>query len=151
MTDNSIDALANWVEPLLHKMSATERRSLMTEIARDLRRENQARMKEQKSPDGRPWAQRKPRLRERGRIRKKAMFTKLRTTKYLRVQTTPESAGLVFKGIAGRIAATHHHGLRDKVDSHGPIYQYPARELLGFSASDLELIADKVLSHVSDS
>lgn len=148
--DDELDQLANWVEPILQKMSSAERRTLMKEISRDLRKETQQRMKEQKSPDGSPWPPRKPRLRETGKIRKRAMFTKLRTAKHLKIRTTASSAGLSFAGIAGRIAATHHYGLRDKVDKYGPVYDYPARPMLGFSASDLELIADRVLSHVSD-
>jgi len=148
MTDD-IDALADWVAPILQKMEPAERRKLMKDISRDLRRENQRRMKEQQGPDGKAWAPRKPRLRERGRIRKKAMFSKLRTAKYLKIRTTPDNAGLSFVGPAGRIAAIHHYGLRAKVDKDGPAYKYPSRKLLGFAKSDLEIITDKVLEHVS--
>ncbi|WP_456489624.1 phage virion morphogenesis protein [Marinobacter nauticus] len=149
MTDN-IDALAGWVEPLLRKMDPAERRKLMKTISRDLRKENQERMKAQEGPDGQKWDPRKKRnLRgKRGQIRKKAMFTKLRTAKYLKIRTSPDSAGLAFAGPAARIAVIHHFGLRAKVDKNGPIYDYPARRLIGFGRGDLELIADRVLEHI---
>lgn len=150
MTDD-IDALAGWVEPLLRKMDPSQRRNLMKAISRDLRKENQERMKGQQDPDGQKWEPRKRQsLRgKRGQIRKKAMFTKLRTAKYLKIRTSPDSAGLAFAGPAGRIAAIHHYGLRSKVDKDGPIYDYPARRLIGFGRSDLDRIADRVLSHIT--
>jgi len=149
MTDD-VDALAGWVEPLLRKMEPAERRKLMKTISRDLRKENQERIKAQQSPDGQSWEPRKKRkLRgKRGQIRKKAMFTKLRTAKYLKIRTSPDSAGLAFTGVSARIAAIHHYGLRAKVDKNGPVYDYPARPLIGFGRGDLELIADRVLEHI---
>lgn len=150
MTNNDLDALAGWVEPLIRKLDPAERRKLMKAVSRDLRKENQERIKQQQAPDGQRWEPRKPRkLRgKKGAIRKKAMFTKLRTAKYLKINTSPDSAGLAFSGLAGRIAAIHHYGLRAKVDKDGPTYDYPARELLGFSRSDLERIADRILDHI---
>ena len=150
MTDD-LDALAGWVEPLIQKMEPSARRNLMKSVAQDLRKENQERMKAQQAPDGSRWEPRKARrLRgKRGQIRKKAMFTKLRTARYLKIRTTPDAAGISFVGPAGRIAAIHHYGLRSKVDRNGPVYDYPARPLLGFSKSDLERIADKVLEHAA--
>lgn len=147
---NDVDALAGWVEPLLNKMQPAERRKLMKVISRDLRKANQERMKQQEGPDGNNWEPRKKRnLRgKKGAIRKKAMFTKLRTAKFLKIRTDPDSAGLAFSGLSGRIAAIHHYGLRAKVDKNGPVYDYPARPLLGFGRDDLELIADRVLEHI---
>ncbi|MEQ5834226.1 phage virion morphogenesis protein [Marinobacter sp. NFXS9] len=149
MTDD-IDALSGWVEPLLRKMDTAERRKLMKVISRDLRKANQERMKQQEDPDGQRWEPRKKRnLRgKKGAIRKKAMFTKLRTAKYLKIRTSPDEAGLAFAGPVGRIAAIHHFGLRAKVDKDGPVYDYPARRLLGFGREDLERIADRVLEHI---
>ncbi|MBK1874586.1 phage virion morphogenesis protein [Marinobacter sp. 1-3A] len=150
MTSNDIEALSGWMEPLLRKMEPAERRKLMKLVSRDLRKANQERMQKQQGPDGDKWEPRKPQnLRgKKGAIRKKAMFTKLRTAKYLKIRTDSESAGLAFTGLSGRIAAIHHYGLRAKVDKNGPVYDYPARRLLGFSRNDLELIADRVLEHI---
>lgn len=149
-TNDELDALAGWVEPLIRKLEPAERRKLMKVVSRDLRKANQERIKQQQNPDGQSWEPRKSRnLRgKKGAIRKKAMFTKLRTAKYLKINTSPDHMGLSFAGQAGRIAAIHHYGLRAKVDKNGPSYDYPARELLGFSGSDLELIADSILSHI---
>jgi len=150
MTDD-IDALSGWAEPLLRKMEPAERRKLMKSISRGLRKSNQERMKKQEGPDGKRWAPRKPRKLKgkSGGIRKKAMFTKLRTAKFLKIQTDPNSAGLAFGGIAGRIARTHHYGLRAKVDRDGPVYDYPARPLIGTTREDLEMITEKILEHIS--
>lgn len=149
MTDD-VDALAGWVEPLLRSMDPAARRKLMKVISRDLRKANQERMKQQEGPDGNSWEPRKKRsLRgKKGAIRKKAMFTKLRTSKFLKIRTDPDSAGLAFAGLSGRIAAIHHYGLRAKIDKNGPVYDYPARPLLGFGRDDLELIAERVLEHI---
>lgn len=149
MTDD-IDALSGWAEPLLRKMEPAERRKLMKSISRELRKSNQERMKKQEGPDGESWEPRKRRLSGKsGGIRKKAMFTKLRTAKYLKVRTTPDVAGIAFGGIAGRIARIHQYGLRAKVDKDGPEYNYPARPLLGTSREDLDMIAEKILEHVT--
>lgn len=149
-TTDDLDALAGWVEPLIQKLEPAERRKLMKAVSRDLRQANQERIKQQQGPDGQNWEPRKPRkLRgKKGFVRKKAMFTKLRTAKYLKINTSPDSAGLSFTGLSGRIAAIHHYGLRAKVDKNGPTYDYPARELLGFSRSDPERIADRILNHI---
>lgn len=149
-SSDELDALAGWVEPLIRKLDPAERRKLMKSVSRDLRKANQERMKQQQAPDGHRWEPRKPRnLRgKKGGIRKKAMFTRLRTAKYLKIHTSPDSAGLAFSGITGRIAAIHHYGLRARVDKNGPRYDYPARELLGFSRSDLDLITDRILGHI---
>lgn len=149
MTDD-IDALSGWAEPLLRKMEPAARRTLMKSISRELRKSNQERMKKQEGPEGESWEPRKPRVRGKsGGIRKKAMFTKIRTAKYLKIRTTPDVAGLSFAGIAGRIARIHHYGLRAKVDKGGPDYDYPARPLIGTSRKDLDMIAEKILEHVT--
>jgi len=149
MTDD-IDALSGWAEPLLRKMQPTERRKLMKSIARELRKSNQERMKKQEGPNGESWEPRKSRIGGKsGGIRKKAMFTKIRTSKFLRINTSPDVAGLLFSGAVGRIARIHHYGLRAKVDKNGPEYDYPSRPLLGTSRQDLDMIAEKILEHVT--
>ena len=89
------------------------------------------------------------RLRERGKIRKKAMFNKLRTTKYLKIGASPDAATLTIPGRVGGIARVHQFGLRSKVSEKGPMHDYPQRELLGISRRDLEMISDEILNHVS--
>lgn len=149
MADDPLQRLEDWVAPILHQLDARERRQLMRRIATDLRRRQQQRMRAQLDPDGRAWPPRKQPLRARaGSIKRAAMFTKLRTAKHLRLQTDPNTAAVVFLGRVGRIAAVHHHGLRDRVDRDGPTYHYPERRLLGFGAGDDEWLLDLLLEHL---
>lgn len=89
------------------------------------------------------------RLRERGKIRKQAMFNKLRTTKYLKANATSDAATVSIPGRVGAIAKVHQFGLRSKVSEDGPMHDYPERALLGLSRDDLEMIANEILEHVS--
>ncbi len=217
MADN-MEALEEWVGPLLAKLSAKERLKLAKGVATDLRRSQVARIKSQKNPDGSKFKARKPRkkyqpkndpvrflykkpggaLREanmvswqdeglrmtgydrevnairtfrrdrietwlkptsggsdagklrsqQGRIRDKAMFNKLRTTKYLKVKGSSSAATVAFYGGIANIARVHQLGLRDRVSPDGPQVNYAQRELLGFSTHDREMIMDSVLRHL---
>lgn len=86
---------------------------------------------------------------KKGGIRKKAMFTKLRTSKFLKLRIDPESGGIRFAGMAADIARVHQYGLRAPVVKGGVEYDYPERELLGFTKRDLEMITDEIMAHVS--
>ena len=86
---------------------------------------------------------------KRGGIKKKAMFTKLRTAKYLKTTVTPDAGGVFFAGRIGAIARTHQFGGRARVAEDGPMYNYPQRRLLGLSRRDLEMISEEIMAHVS--
>ncbi|MGD8174787.1 phage virion morphogenesis protein [Marinimicrobium sp. ARAG 43.8] len=141
---NDLEQLGEWLTPHLNKLGNAARRRLTAAIARDLRRSNQQRIKQQVEPDGTPFAPRAPLRSQRGRLRRKGMFTKLRQTKHLRISSSPNAASVQLLSRAGRIAAVHHYGLRDKVTPDGPEHHYPSRELLGFSRVDQERILDQV-------
>ncbi|CAD5269968.1 MULTISPECIES: phage virion morphogenesis protein [Halomonadaceae] len=148
MSDD-LQQLESWLTPLINKLSPKERRVLAREVARDLRIANRNRIKAQTNPDGTPY---EPRTQLRGRsgaIRRKAMFTKLRTAKYLKIKTNVDEAAVGFMGRINRIARVHHYGLRDRVEKGGPQHQYARRELVGITATDRERIGDKVLKHIT--
>lgn len=86
---------------------------------------------------------------KRGGIKKKAMFTKLRTAKFLKTSFDADSGGIVFGGRIGAIARTHQFGLRGKVSDDGPSYDYPQRRLIGLSRRDLEMITEEIMEHIS--
>lgn len=133
---------------LLAKLDAPQRRVLARAVAVELRRRQSARIAAQRNPDGTAYEPRKPQLRhKRGGIRR-AMFTRLRMAKWLKAEADPNAAVVTFAGSAQRIAAVHHFGLRDRVNKNGLTVQYPARELLGLSATDVSTIADLVLRHL---
>lgn len=116
----------------------------------ELRRNQQKRIAVQRNPDGTPYAARKPRqLRGKvGRI-KRQMFTRLRQAKYLRLQSTPNTIAIAFAGRVSRIARVHQYGLRDRPGRGQADVQYDRRELLGFTDADLEMIRDRLLTHLT--
>ncbi|AIY42990.1 Phage tail completion protein [Collimonas arenae] len=111
------------------------------------------RIASQQAPDGAPYTARKQRknLRgKKGRVKrqKAAMFEKLRKTKYLLTENDENQLSVGFFEKVVRIARVHQEGLEDKVSKKGPAYRYPARPLLGFSATDQALIRDLLLHHL---
>lgn len=72
------------------------------------------------------------------------MFTKLRTTKYLKTAASADSASVQFEGKVQRIARVHHYGLRDRVSRKGPEVRYAERRLLGVN-DDVENLTRDIL------
>lgn len=150
---DELQRLEEWAGALLQKVQPSQRRQLARKVGEDLRRAHATLIAQQKAPDGTPYAARKNRkeLRSKvGRIKrqKAAMFNKLRTNKFLKVQADAEQASVGFFGKVARLARVHHEGLSDKVAPRGPSYKYPARPLLGFSTADQELIRWSLLYHM---
>ncbi|WP_046059701.1 phage virion morphogenesis protein [Paracidovorax citrulli] len=150
---DDLQRLEDWVSPLLASLSPAERRSLARTVARELRSANAATMKAQTAPDGTPWTPRRPTLREQlGKVKKKAkpaaMFTKMRTASHLQAKATASEAIVQFAGRTQRIARVHHFGLRDRVQSGGPEYDYPARRLLGITDAHIERVRDILMQHL---
>lgn len=146
---NSLEDLTAWAGALLHKLDGGERRTLLRAVAYELRRRQTVRIAEQRNPDGTSYEPRKPRLRHgTGRVRR-AMFMRLRTSRFMKAQADPNSAVVSFIGSAERIAAVHQFGLRDRVNNGGLEVRYAKRELLGFAENDVDRLADMVLAHVA--
>jgi phage virion morphogenesis protein len=142
--------LENWVEPLIRNLAPPARRRLAATIARELRRSQRQRIASQRNPDGSPFEPRKPQNRNRqGAIRRAAMFTKIRTAKHLRMKGQQSGAEVGFLGRIAQIARVHQYGLRDRVQRGGPTYQYPARQLLGYTEGDIRLIRDELINHLT--
>ena len=150
---DALQQLEQWVEPLVAAMEPVAQRVLLREIAAGLRRSQAERIQQQRNPDGSPYEPRKlqpakgPAASERARI--KAMFSKLRTTRFLKASTTATEAAVGFVGRAARIAQIHQDGLLDKPSPGARAIQYPARELLGLTDEEAELVKDIVLKHLS--
>ena len=142
---SELDAFESWAGHLLAKLEAPARRAVLRDIARELRRSQQARIAQQTNPDGTSYEARKPRpkkhLRDKaGRIRRKAMFAKLRQARYLRAESDAVGLAIGFAGRIARVARVHQFGERARVAPGGPEHKYPARVLLGFSDNDREMI-----------
>lgn len=134
---------------LLASIEPKARRTLAREIAKTLRTSQQKRIAAQLNPDGTAFEPRKPQIRgQKGKIRRQ-MFAKLRTARYLRMESTTEAAVIAFVSQVQRIAQVHQLGLRDRVQPNGPEVLYPARQLLGFTDQDIETVAAATISHLA--
>ena len=140
----------NQLAGLLAALSPAGRRKLAGDIAKELRKSQQQRIKLQKAPDGSPYQARKrqPLRAKTGRI-KRAMFQKLRTSRYMKATGRENSAVVEFTGKVQRIAQVHQLGLKDRPNPHSRDVQYAARQLLGFSREDKQLVETLIIKHLS--
>lgn len=140
--------LANYLQPLLERLSMGERARLAKQIGRDLRKSQGKRISEQKNPDGSSYTPRRKRLREqKGKIKRK-MFTKIKNTSNLKVLSNADSIAIGFVGRVARIARVHQEGLKDRAEKGAPDVVYPKRELLGFTEQDIKFVEDSFLKHI---
>lgn len=144
-------ALDDWLAPLLANIDPSARRRLARDLARTLRRQQQQRIAAQLNPDGSRFEARKATLRDRrGKIRRGAMFAKIRTATHLRIDASADEASVGFAGRVARIASVHQLGLRDRVRPGGPEVQYAQRRLLGLTETEREGIRDRILKFLAD-
>jgi phage virion morphogenesis protein len=136
---------------LIAALSPAARRKLAGEIAKELRKSQQQRIKQQKAPDGSPYQARKrqPLRAKTGRI-KRAMFQKLRTSRYMKATGRENSAVVEFTGKVQRIAQVHQYGLKDRPSPSAQEIQYPERQLLGFSQVDEDNIKAVIVNFLSN-
>ena len=134
---------------LLASLSPAGRRKMAAEIAKKLRASQQQRIKQQKAPDGTPYAARKrqPVRGEKGRV-KREMFAKLRTARYLKMKGSSEAAVVEFAGRVQRIARIHQEGLLDKPSKYSAPVRYETRKLLGFTNAELQVIESLILKKI---
>ena len=78
------------------------------------------------------------------------MFTKLRTTRYIKNESNADETVVTLSGKVNNLARVHHYGLRDKVTKNGPTVKYERRQLLGFTDGDSEWIGDLALEHIAN-
>lgn len=135
---------------LIGALSPASRRKLVTKIAKELRRSQQQRIKQQKAPDGTPYQARKcqPLRVKKGRI-KRAMFQKLRTSRYMKASGHNDTAVVEFTSKVQRIARIHQFGLKDRPNPHSQDIQYAERNLLGVNRADKKLIESFIIKHLA--
>ena len=138
---------------LINNLSPQARRQLARNIGQDLRKNQQARIARQEHPDGTAFEPRKPRKefgKKKGRIKRKAMFAKLRTARYFKIQSNANEVSVGFNGSSAMIAKVHQYGLMSSPSKTKDFkVRYAQRELLGFSQSDLDIIEDLVIEQLS--
>lgn len=108
------DQLDTWLGGLLAQMAPSARRALARAVAKGLQQRSQRRIAAQLNPDGSAFAPRQPQLRMKGGRIRRTMFAKLRTSRFLKTDSTPEAAVLGFVAQVERIARVHQLGLRDR-------------------------------------
>ncbi|SEA27970.1 phage virion morphogenesis protein [Marinobacterium iners] len=145
---SDLQRLETWATPLLEKLGPKERKRLARTISIELRRSQRQRIAEQRNPDGSAYAPRRGQAKT-GRVRRKAMFTKLRTTKYLKAKYNANSVSTGFFGDIAILARVHHYGLRDRVAPSGPDVKYEQRELVGWTETDIDLVQDLLIEHLA--
>ena len=135
---------------LLSSLSPAGRRKLAGDIAKELRKSQQQRIKQQKAPDGSPYQARKrqPLRAKTGRV-KRAMFQKLRTSRYMKATGRANSAVVEFTGKVQRIARVHQYGLKDRPNEHAKDVQYEERQLLGFNPIDKIILEQIIFKHLT--
>ena len=138
---------------LINNLSPQARRQLASNIGQALRKNQQARIARQENPDGTAFEPRKPRKefgKKKGKIKRKAMFAKLRTARYFKIQSNANEVSVGFNGSSAMIAKVHQYGLMSSPSKTKDFkVRYAQRELLGFSQSDLDVIEDLVLAQLS--
>ncbi len=134
---------------LIAKLSPQSRKSLAVAVSKRLRAGQQQHIKRQQAPDGTPYAPRKTRLRNKKRLRDRAMFSKLRTARYLKAQGNSDAAVVEFVGRVQRMVNVHHFGLRDRPTPHCEAVKYEARPLLGFSPDDVKMIENVIIEQIA--
>lgn len=135
---------------LIAALSPAARRKLAGEIAKELRKSQQQRIKQQKAPDGSPYQARKrqPLRAKTGRI-KRAMFQKLRTSRYMKASPHSDAAVVAFTSKVQRIARVHQMGLKDRPNAHSRDMVYPERQLIGFTPADKQIIEKLVVKSIN--
>lgn len=88
-------------------------------------------------------------LRRRGGLRRKAMFRRLASARYLRAQANDQGFWVGFSGKAAAVANVHHYGLRDRPSLRAKAVAYPQRELLGATDVDRAAMLDLLYGHLA--
>jgi len=134
-----------WLAALLSQLEPAARKKMLREVARDVRRIQQANITAQRSPDGTAWEPRRVTARTKpGRIRRK-MFLKLKTIKYLKIRTNDNQAEVSFATSAQKIANVHHYGLREPLKGRKIVVKYPERRLIGFNINSEDVLHQMII------
>lgn len=150
---STVEEVQAKLNALINNLSPQARRQLARNIGQALRKNQQARIARQENPDGTAFEPRKPRKefgKKKGRIKRKAMFAKLRTARYFKIQSNANEVTVGFNGSSATIANVHQYGLMSSPSKTKDFkVRYAQRELLGFSQSDLDVIEDLILEQLS--
>ncbi len=149
---DDLQRIDDWLAALLMRLDPAQRRQVNRRVAFELRRSQASRIAQQRNPDGTRYqprsGQRKNLRSKKGTIKRRAMFAKLRTQKYLKVSSDADGLSVGFRGRAAVIAIVHQYGDKRTAQS-GQEFITPKRELLGLTNAELDLIADAYLRNLA--
>lgn len=147
---SELTAFDSKLEALIMALSPQSRKAMAATIATRLRKHQQDRIRRQVDPSGKPYASRKaqPLRQKKGRI-KRAMFSKLRTNKYLKAKGTSNDAVVEFTNTVQRLAKVHQYGLRDRPSIKASVTKYETRPLLGLDAEDMKIVEDELVRYLA--
>lgn len=149
----TVDEISSKLSALINNLSPQARRQLARNIGVALRKSQQERIARQRNPDGSAFEPRKLQKqfgKKQGRIKRKAMFIKLKTARFLKVRSNDNEVTVGFTGSGAAIANIHQYGLTGTVNKkRGIKVQYAQREVLGFSDEDLEMIENLILEQLT--
>lgn len=144
-----IDPIEARFGALIASLNPSARARLARLIASQLKKTQAARIAAQQNPDGSAFEPRKPQLRHQKKNLRAGMFNKLRTGTYLKSSANADGAVIKFSRDVQRIAKVHQEGLRDKVNKTGLEATYPARQLLGITATEETLLLPLITNHLA--
>ena len=146
----TVDEVKTAFDALISNLSKQNRHFLYMRIGRKLAQNQRKRISQQQNPDGtafEPRKQKPQKLRKKkGRIKRQAMFAKLKTARFLKVKTSAEGVTVGFNGSAAHIAAVHQYGLMSAPSKKASYkVKYAQRELLGFTDEDVEMVEQEIV------
>jgi len=149
---NTFASLESWLRQLLNRASPAQVARINRRVAMELRRSQSQRIAAQQNPDGSAYVPRKSPAKgkrknlrgKRGQLKAQAMFRRIRTARFLKVQANAGQLAVGYRGRAGRIAFEHQHGTSSDRS------KLPQRVLLSLSQADIRLLADAYLRHLAE-
>ncbi|MHA3059490.1 phage virion morphogenesis protein [Acinetobacter sp. ANC 4636] len=143
-----LEYLPEHLNGLLAALGDAERRKLAMSIARKIRASQSQRISRQQNPDGSAYIPRKNLRKRKGKIKNK-MFMKLKTAKFMKVESMPNGVSIGFDQRISKIARVHQEGLTDNLKYNGRTFKvrYAQRILLGFTNAEIEMAEDELLKY----
>ncbi len=148
--DNDLQVIEQWIGDLLARLDSKEQARVNRAVGIALRRSQAQRIASQQNPDGSAYEPRKQSKNfrgKKGKIRRKGMFTKLRTQKYLKATSTASEISVGFRGRAAVIALVHQYAKDSRYKN--TTFKMPMRKLLGLTEEELEQISNAFLNQLA--
>lgn len=152
----TVEQLENKFNALIQNLTPANRRKLAINIGRKLAQSQRRRIGQQQNPDGTAFEPRKQKVgklrKKKGRIKRQAMFAKLKTARFLKVKTNENGVTVGFNDNSAHIASVHQYGLMSAPSKKANYkVKYAQRELLGFTDEDLEMIEEEIIKMLAES